>query len=110
MDVLCVTVTVPVAVMPGLSADAAVMVAVPGATPLTLPLASTVATDVSLLLHVTFLLVASAGVTLAVNGTVFLASTVAVAGLTLTPVTATGSDASSPNVVSAFCSERAVIK
>ena len=86
----------------------AVIVAVPSATPFTFPFSSTVATDVLLLSQVTFLFVAFSGATVAVSCTVFLASTVAVEGVTLTPVTATGSDASSIVIVSALPDERTV--
>ena len=67
------------------------MIAVPGLTPRTLPVDETVATDVSLLVHVTALLVASSGATVAFSSTLFLASTVVVLGETVTPVTETGS-------------------
>ena len=104
---LGVTVTAQVSFLPP-SAVVAVMVAVPAATPLTLPFSSTVATDVSLLLHVTFLLVASEGATLAVSVVVFFASIETVLGDTVTPVTATGSSASSMVTVSALSLERTV--
>ena len=52
------------------SAVVAVMVAVPSATAVTTPAPLTVATFVSLLVHVTFLLVAFDGVTVAVSVTV----------------------------------------
>ena len=87
-----------------------VIVAVPSLRPLTLPFSSTVATDVSLLSQVTFLFVAFSGATVAVSSTVFLASTVAVSGATVTPVTATGSSASTSVVSSALLSERTVNK
>src|SRR6218665_1743939 len=61
-----VSVVVPVTPLPSLAV--AVMVAVPSATPLAKPEAtSTVAFEISLLLHVTSLLAASAGSTAAVN-------------------------------------------
>ena len=56
------------------SAVVAVMVAVPSATAVTTPVLLTVATLVSLLVHVTFLLVTFAGVTVAVSVTVWLAA------------------------------------
>ena len=61
------TVTAQVAVLLEPSAALAVMVALPLATAVTKPFASTVATEVLLLLHVTLLLVAFSGVTVAVS-------------------------------------------
>ncbi len=78
-----------VAVLPP-SCVVTVMVAVPAATAVTRPAVLTVATAVLLLLHVTFLLVALAGATVAVNCCVEPIFTVAVVGLTVTPVTTTG--------------------
>ena len=63
----CVTVTEHEALFPLPSAAVTVMVAVPALTAVTSPFASTVATLVLLLSHVTFLLVASSGCTVAVK-------------------------------------------
>ena len=83
-----VTVTLHVAVLPP-SAVVAVMIAVPSAIPVTLPVLSTVATEVSLLLQATFLLVAFAGVTVAVSCVVLPVSTVADVLSSEIPVTPT---------------------
>lgn len=64
-----ITCTVEVAVR-ALSSVVAVMVAIPGDTAVTTPLASTVAIDVLLLRQLTFWLVALAGVTVAINAVV----------------------------------------
>ena len=83
-----VTVTRQIAVMPP-SAVVTVMVAVPGATAVTLPLPSTVATDKLSLLHVTFLLVASLGVMVALRITVPPTVRLALVLFSVTPVTET---------------------
>ena len=88
-DVEGVTVTVQESVkLPSLVV--AVIVAVPTETPVTSPELFTVATDSSLLVQVTFLLVASSGMTLAATSATLPISTVSVAGVTSTPVTGTG--------------------
>ncbi len=66
-----------------------VTVAEPAATPVTKPLALTVATPGFELDQVTFWLVALLGATVAVSCVVAFTATVTVVGLTLTPVTAT---------------------
>ena len=81
-----VTVTVAVAVLP--LEDFAVIVAVPAFTPLTVPL-ETVATLVLLDVHVTALLVAFDGETVAERVVVAPTFTLADVGLTETDVTAT---------------------
>ena len=82
------TVTVQVAVLLEPSDDLAVMVAVPLATAVTKPVLLTVATDVLLLVHVTLLLVALLGVTVADSCRVWpLLVNVAVVLLRLMPVT-----------------------
>ncbi len=83
-----VTVTVQVAVKPP-SAVFTVIVVVPAATPVTTPAELTVATEVLLLVHVTLLLVALAGDTVAVSVAVPPTDMLAVAGVTVTPVTGT---------------------
>jgi hypothetical protein len=65
------------------------MVAVPAATAVTTPLELTVATEVLLLLHVTLLLVAFAGDTVAVKVAVWPTVKLNVVGDTVTPVTGT---------------------
>ncbi len=70
------------------SPEVAVIVAVPGATKATVPFA-TVATVASLVVQVTVLSVASAGVTVACNSTVLPTSPVAVAWLKAIPDTGT---------------------
>lgn len=87
-----VTVTKDVAVKPPLT-DVAVMVAVPAATPVTTPLALTVAIKGLLEVQVTDLFVALAGETVAVSGMVPAIATLAVVGVTLTPVAGTGTTA-----------------
>ena len=67
----------------------AVIVAVPAVTPVTLPLLSTVATDVLLLLHVTVLTLASFGATVAESCATSPIAISLVVGLTVTPVTGT---------------------
>src|SRR4051812_26952469 len=67
-----------------------VIVAVPGATPVTNPDAFTVAIPVLLEVHDTVLFAALAGDTVAVSCTVALTFRLADVGVTLTPVTATG--------------------
>ncbi len=64
-----ITVTTQVAVLPP-SSVVTVMSAVPAATAVTKPASSTVAMSLSLLVHDTFLLVASVGAKVAVNGSV----------------------------------------
>ena len=86
--VAVVTVTTQVAVYPP-SAVFTVIVAVPAATPVTTPDELTVATEVLLLVHVTLLLVALAGDTVAVSVVVEPALTLTVVGDTVTPVTGT---------------------
>ena len=81
-----VTVMTLVAIFPP-SCVVTVMVALPCARPVTRPVLFTVATDVLSELQVTVLLVASNGKTVAVSCCVEFTETVAVAGLTLTPVT-----------------------
>src|SRR4051812_45342482 len=66
-----------------------VMVALPPPTAVTSPDELTVATDALLVLHVTFLLVAFDGATVAVSCCVALTFSVADVGDTVTPVTAT---------------------
>ena len=83
-----ITVTVHVAVLLP-SSVVTVIVAVPAAIAVTIPLSLTVATLGSLLLHVTALFVASEGVTVAVSCTVSPISSVFSVGSTLTPVTST---------------------
>ena len=61
------TATVQVAVLLEPSAVLTVIVALPFATAVTRPFVSTVATAVLLLVHVTFLFVASLGITLAIS-------------------------------------------
>ena len=84
-----VTVTVAVPFFPLPSLAVAVMVAVPGAMASTRPVVLTVATAVLLVVHVTDLSSASSGATAAVNCCVPPTVSGAVAGLTVTPVTAT---------------------
>ena len=84
-----VTVTCAVAVLLP-SAVLTVTVAVPAATPVTNPLVLTVAIPVLLLVHVTDLLVALAGATVAVRVPVAPTLTLRLVGFRLTPVTATG--------------------
>ncbi len=84
-----VTVMAEVAVFPP-SCVVTVIVAVPAAMPLTSPEELTVATEALLDDHVTFLLVAFAGATVAVSWVLLFTATLAVVGLTVTPVTATG--------------------
>ena len=73
----------------GLLTDVAVIVAVPSATPVTLPNAETVATFVSLEDHVTLVSEAFSGVTEAVNVSLSLGSNAKVVLLIATAVTAT---------------------
>ena len=82
----CVTVTVAVAIRAP-SSVVTVMVAVPGAAAVTRPLASTVATDVLSLRHVTFWLVALAGAMMATKVSVAPTLSVAVVLFSVTPVT-----------------------
>ena len=82
------TVTAQVAVLLP-SCVVKVIVAEPTATPVTTPVVLTVANAVLLDVHVTFLLVAFEGATVAVNEVVAPATTLAVVGATVTPVTAT---------------------
>jgi hypothetical protein len=84
-----VTVTVLLAVKP-LSVVVTVMVAVPVATAVTSPLALTVATAVLFDDQLTPVMVALAGARVAVSCCVAPLATVAVVGLTVTPVTGTG--------------------
>jgi hypothetical protein len=81
------TVTAQVAVLFP-SAVVTVMDAVPAATAVTVPF-DTVATEVALLLHVTFLFVALAGATVAVKASVFPTSRDNVVLFNVTPVTDT---------------------
>jgi hypothetical protein len=82
-----VTVTLQVAVFPP-STVVAKMVAVPALTPVTTPVVLfIVAIEVSLLVHVTLLLVASAGSTAAVSVMVLFTPTVRFVAVILTPVT-----------------------
>ena len=69
-----------------------VTVAVPAATPVTTPALLTVTTPVLLDVHDTFWLTAPDGVIVAVSVWVPVAVTVAVVGLTATPVTAVGAE------------------
>ena len=78
-----VTVTAQVALLPP-SAVVTVMVAVPGATAVTTPLALTVATELLLLCQVTFGFVASTGATVAVRVRVLYSARVACVSLRLT--------------------------
>ena len=63
--------------------------ALPSATPVTLPVLSTVATEVSLLLHVTVLIEASSGAIVAVNCDSSPTAIASDVGLTVIPVTGT---------------------
>ena len=87
--VLFVTVTAQDAVLPPSSVFTS-MVALPSATPVTLPLLSTVAALVLLLVHVTPCLVALPGSTVAVSVALLPASIVSAVLSNFTPVTATG--------------------
>ena len=69
-----------------------VIVALPAATPFTVPFASTVATFVLLLFHVTSWFVALLGATVAVNVVVFPFVILVLVLFKLTPVTATVGD------------------
>ncbi len=80
------TVTSQVAVLPP-SAVVTLIVAVPFAFAVTTPSLVTVATPVSLLLHITFLLLASLGMTVAVRYKVPPFSIVALVLFSVTPVT-----------------------
>ena len=83
-----VTVTVQVAVFPP-SSVVTVMVAVPALLAVTVPSVSTVATLVSLLAQVTFLLVALSGVMVAVRASVSPSVRLKVVLSSVTPVTGT---------------------
>ncbi|MPM66853.1 hypothetical protein SDC9_113765 [bioreactor metagenome] len=83
------TVTAQVAVFPP-SVVVTVMVAVPGATAVTRPFASTVATLSLSLRHVTAFSVAPAGATVAISVFVSPATRAAVVSFSVTPVTGTG--------------------
>jgi cytochrome b561 len=85
---LVLTVTVQEAVLPP-SEVVTIMVAIPALTPVTKPLFDTVATAVLLLLHVTFLFVALAGVMVGIRVSVPLTSMAVLALFNDTPVTGT---------------------
>ena len=91
------TVTVQEAVCPP-SSVITLMTAGPGLTAVTRPDAFTVATAVSLLLHVTFMLVAFVGLTVAVSCSVPPAVRVMVDVLRVTPVTGTVPSPVSPTI------------
>src|SRR6218665_2403640 len=91
----CMTVSSIVPVPPLPSLAVAVMVTVPAATPVTKPLASTVAFEISPLLHVTPLSAASAGRTTAVNCWVLPAATLVKEDVTAIEVTFLGVTVSS---------------
>ena len=102
------TVTSQVAERSVPSAVVAVMVAVPSATAVTTPVLLTVTTFVSLLVHVTFLLVAFAGVTVADSVTVWLAAlnewvvllrVMPVAGIGIATVTSQVAERAVPSLV-----------
>jgi len=84
-----VTVTDELAVLPP-SAVVAVMLTLPGTTPLTTPVVLTLATAESLEDHDTVFVVAFAGVTLAVNAVVTPTGILTEAGVRATPVTGIG--------------------
>src|SRR6218665_1851346 len=87
---LCVTVSTTAPVTPLPSLAVAVMVTAPAATPVTKPLASTVAFEISPLLHSISLLAASAGRTAAVNCWVLPAATLVKEDVTAIEVTFLG--------------------